>query len=60
MNRFQAALIFESLAYGCVSTSAYVSIHNMCNWMIDEFGTQSQRESKFHKNTATLSANSNT
>ena len=44
MSRFQAALIFESLAYGCVSTSAYLSIHNMCNWMIDEFGTDAQRE----------------
>lgn len=31
------------MAEGCVSTTAYMSIHNMCNWMIDEFGTEEQR-----------------
>jgi isobutyryl-CoA dehydrogenase len=23
---------------GCVGSSAYISIHNMCAWMIDQFG----------------------
>ena len=45
MTRLHASLIFEALSYGCVSTSAYISIHNMVNWMIATFGTQEQRTS---------------
>jgi alkylation response protein AidB-like acyl-CoA dehydrogenase len=44
LGRFDAALIFEALATGCPSISAYISIHNMCAWMIDSFGSQAQRE----------------
>ena len=29
LNRLQAALVFEELSRGCVSTSAFLSIHNM-------------------------------
>lgn len=47
MTRLQASLIFEALSYGCVSTSAYISIHNMVNWMIASFGTPEQRTSEF-------------
>ncbi len=39
-----ASIIFEALSEGCVSTSAYMSIHNMCCWMIDQFGNKSQKE----------------
>jgi len=39
LGRLEAALIFEGLATGCVGSSAYVSIHNMCAFMIDSFGT---------------------
>lgn len=35
LGRLEASLIFEALATGDVSTSAYLSIHNMCTWMID-------------------------
>jgi alkylation response protein AidB-like acyl-CoA dehydrogenase len=38
-----AALIFEELSTACPSTAAYLSIHNMCAWMIDQFGDDSQR-----------------
>lgn len=38
LTRLDAALIFEELAQGCVSTTAYISIHNMAAWMIDAFG----------------------
>ena len=38
-----AAIIFEELAAACVSTAAYLSIHNMAAWMIDRFGTSEQR-----------------
>jgi alkylation response protein AidB-like acyl-CoA dehydrogenase len=43
LSRLDAAIIFEELAAGCVSTSAYLSIHNMATWMIDRFGNQEQR-----------------
>ncbi|MEM8796622.1 MAG: acyl-CoA dehydrogenase family protein [Pseudomonadota bacterium] len=37
LTRLDAALIFEGLSYGCASTAAFLSIHNMCAWMIDSF-----------------------
>jgi alkylation response protein AidB-like acyl-CoA dehydrogenase len=43
LKRLDAALIFEELASGCVSTAAYLSIHNMASWMIDRFGNAEQR-----------------
>ena len=33
------SVIFEALAGGCTSTTAYLTIHNMCCWMIDTFGS---------------------
>ena len=38
LGRMEAALIMEAMAYGCPSTSAFISIHNMAAWMIDCFG----------------------
>ena len=43
MTRFDAALIFEALATGCPTVSAFISIHNMASWMIDAFGNDIQR-----------------
>lgn len=43
LTRLDAALIFEALATGCPSIAAYLSIHNMCAWMIDAFGDTAQR-----------------
>ena len=43
LSRLDAAVIFEELAAGCVSTAAYISIHNMASWMIDRFGDEDQR-----------------
>jgi alkylation response protein AidB-like acyl-CoA dehydrogenase len=40
LGRLEAALIMEAMAYGCPSTSAFISIHNMASWMIDRFGSQ--------------------
>lgn len=40
LGRLEAALIMEAMAYGCPSTSAFISIHNMAAWMIDNFGSQ--------------------
>jgi len=44
LSRLEAALIMEQLAYGCPSTAAFISIHNMSAWMIDEFGNDAQRK----------------
>jgi alkylation response protein AidB-like acyl-CoA dehydrogenase len=43
LGRLDATIIFEELAAACVSTAAYLSIHNMAAWMIDRFGTREQR-----------------
>ena len=43
LSRLEAALIFEALSNGCPSVAAYISIHNMCSWMIDRFGNEEQR-----------------
>ncbi len=43
LGRLESALIFETLSAGCVSTAAYLSIHNMVSWVIDTFGSDSQR-----------------
>src|SRR5436190_22947887 len=37
LSRLDGAIIFEELAYGCTSTAAYITIHNMVNWMVDTF-----------------------
>lgn len=43
LTRFDAALIFEQLAVGCISTSAYLSIHNMVTSLVDKYGSESLR-----------------
>src|SRR5690349_11070134 len=44
LGRLEAALIMEAMAYGCPSTSAFISIHNMASWMIDRFGGQEVKQ----------------
>jgi alkylation response protein AidB-like acyl-CoA dehydrogenase len=44
LGRLEAALIMEAMAYGCPSTSAFISIHNMAAWMIDRFGSQTLKD----------------
>ena len=43
LGRVEAAVIFEELARGDVSTAAFISIHNMATWMIDSFGSDDLR-----------------
>ncbi|CCD92993.1 acyl-CoA dehydrogenase [Bradyrhizobium sp. ORS 375] len=49
LSRLDAALIFEALAAGCPTVSAFISIHNMASWMIDTFGTEAQRQAYLPK-----------
>ena len=44
LGRLDAALVFEELSRGCVTTAAFISIHNMAAWMIDTFGHEEQRQ----------------
>ena len=39
LPRLDASLIFEQLAMGCTTTTAYLTIHNMVTWMIARFGS---------------------
>ncbi|MFN7388351.1 acyl-CoA dehydrogenase family protein [Brevundimonas sp.] len=43
LGRVEAAVIFEELSRGDVSTAAFISIHNMATWMIDSFGSDDLR-----------------
>jgi alkylation response protein AidB-like acyl-CoA dehydrogenase len=44
LRRLDGVRIFEQLAMACPTTAAFLSIHNMCSWMIDAFGTAEQRK----------------
>ena len=44
LSRLDAAIIFEELAGGCTSTTAFITIHNMATWMIATWGSDSVRE----------------
>ena len=43
LTRLDAAVVFEALSLGCPTIAAYLSIHNMVAWMIDQFGNDPQR-----------------
>jgi alkylation response protein AidB-like acyl-CoA dehydrogenase len=43
LSRLDAAVVFEALATGCPTVSAFLSIHNMVAWMIDRWGSDAQR-----------------
>ncbi|WP_133127180.1 acyl-CoA dehydrogenase family protein [Legionella nagasakiensis] len=43
LSRLDAALIFEQLAAGCISTSAYLSIHNMVASLVDRYADETLR-----------------
>ena len=42
LGRVDATILFEELAAACVSTAAFMTVHNMAAWMIDRFGTREQ------------------
>ncbi|WP_099866511.1 acyl-CoA dehydrogenase family protein [Pararhizobium haloflavum] len=43
LSRLDAALIFEALSMACPSVASFLSIHNMCAWMVDRFGGDVQK-----------------
>ena len=44
LRRIDAVRIFEQLAAADPTIAAFLSIHNMCAWMVDSFGTEEQRK----------------
>ena len=44
LRRLDGVRVFEQLAIADPTTAAFLSIHNMCAWMIDTFGTAEQRK----------------
>ncbi len=45
LTRLDAVRIFEQLATADPTVAAFMSIHNMCAWMVDSYGTREQRKS---------------
>ena len=45
LRRLDAVRIFEQLSAADPALAAFISIHNMCAWMIDTYGTDDQRKS---------------
>ena len=44
LSRLDSSIIFEQLAQGCTSTTAFITIHNMVSWMVASFGNDATRE----------------
>jgi len=44
LRRLDAVRIFTELAAADPAVAAFLSIHNMCTWMIDTYGTREQRK----------------
>ena len=44
LRRLDGVRIFEQLAVADPTTAAFMSIHNMCAWMVDTYGTDEQRK----------------
>ncbi|ATG75133.1 acyl-CoA dehydrogenase [Zobellella denitrificans] len=40
LSRLDASIIFERLAMGCTSTTAFLTIHNMVTWMVASAGSE--------------------
>ncbi|MGM0584622.1 MAG: acyl-CoA dehydrogenase family protein [Pseudomonadota bacterium] len=43
LSRLDATLIFEALSMACPSVASFISIHNMCAKMLDNFGSEEMK-----------------
>ena len=48
LSRLDSTLVFEALAMACPSVSSFISIHNMCAWLISKYGNQHVKEKFLH------------
>ncbi len=44
LTRVESALIFEELSYADPTLASFLSIQNMCAWMVDSYGSKEQRQ----------------
>lgn len=44
LSRLESCIVFEELATACVSTAAYISIHNMVCWLIDTYASENLKQ----------------
>ena len=44
LTRLDGVRIFEQLSVADPTVAAFLSIHNMCTWMVDTYGTDEQRK----------------
>lgn len=49
LSRLDAALVFEELSSACIPTAAFLSIHNMVTWLLDNYGSAELRDKWGHK-----------
>jgi alkylation response protein AidB-like acyl-CoA dehydrogenase len=49
LSRLDGSLVFEALAYACPSVAAFLSIHNMCAKLLENFATDTLRETVLPK-----------
>jgi isobutyryl-CoA dehydrogenase len=40
LDRLSTSIVFEALSYGCISSTAYLTINNMCAKMIELNGNE--------------------
>ena len=40
LSRLDGIFLYEALSRSCPSVAAFLSIHNLCTWMIDAFGSE--------------------
>ena len=40
LSRLDGTFLFEAMSRSCPSVAAFLSIHNLCTWMIDAFGSE--------------------
>ncbi|PJE26930.1 hypothetical protein SAMN06297129_3113 [Pseudooceanicola antarcticus] len=45
LSRLEATLVFEALSMACPSVAAFLSIHNMCARMLDDFAAPALKDS---------------
>ena len=47
LGRLDASVVFEQLAQGCTSTTAFMTIHNMAIWMVSKYATEELKSEWF-------------
>ncbi|UUM32406.1 acyl-CoA dehydrogenase family protein [Vibrio japonicus] len=44
LSRLDSSIVFEQLAMGCTSTTAFMTIHNMVTWMIASYANEEVKQ----------------